>query len=142
MAKNPSISNQAAIDACDAITAALDAAGQPFVAIYAGTPPARPDVPVTGQPLLALLEMAFPSFAGATDATPGATAVANTITDDSFANKSGTATFFRARRFDGATVIQGTVGESDADMIVDNVVIEAGQTVQVLSFKYTYAETD
>ena len=144
MPKNPSVSNAAAIAACNEIVDALDESGgdNARVRIYDGSIPADVDTAITTQNLLAELEMAWPAFGNAFDLVPGAVAIANTISPDQSANASGTASWFRCVTKSGIGVIQGTVGTTDADMIVDNVNFTAGQTVQVVSFKYTYPETD
>lgn len=143
MPKQPSISNLAARNACDEITALLDLGptDRGFVRIYDGVQPASVDTPITTQNLLAELELSNPAFDAAQDGTPGGQALANTITDDSGANASGTATWFRCVNKAGTGVIDGSVGVADADMLVDSVDVVAGQTVQVVAFKYRVRET-
>jgi len=56
------------------------------------------------------------------------------------ANASGTAGYFRILDSTGTTVgIQGTVGTSGADMILDNNVIASGQTINVTAFTISIA---
>lgn len=132
MAKQPIISNASAIAMLDALTALLDG-GE--LKIYAGTKPADPDTALSGETLLAELSLSATAFAAATDGTGKATASANAITDDSSANATGTASFFRAFKSDGTTaVIDGTVGTSAADLILNSTSISAGQNVSVSSW--------
>lgn len=57
---------------------------------------------------------------------------------DTSADAAGTAGFFRLCKNDGTTnVLQGTVGTSGADMIVDNAVFAVGQTFTVTQFTLT-----
>jgi len=142
MAKQPSISNAAAIAACDAITALIDEAGgdEGRIRIYSGAQPADVDTPITSQVLLADLQMNNPAFAAAFDTSPNATAVANTITDDTNADNSGNASFFRIVTKSGVAVIDGSVGIGDFDLTVDSITISAGQTVQMISAKYAVRE--
>lgn len=57
---------------------------------------------------------------------------------DTAADNSGTATHFRLYASDGTTChLQGTVGTSDADAIIDNTTIVAGQTVNIPTFTLT-----
>ena len=59
---------------------------------------------------------------------------------DPTADNSGTALHFRIHKAGGGTCeLQGTVGMSGTDMIIDNNVIVAGQTVSITSFTLTDA---
>ena len=61
-------------------------------------------------------------------------ATANAITGDTQANASGTATFFRVFGSGGGTAVwQGTVGTTDADMIMAEVDIIANGPVNISS---------
>ena len=144
MAKQPSISNLAARNAVDEITVLLDEAGgdEGRIRIYDGTQPADVDTPITSQVLLAELQLSNPAFGAAVDNNPGALALGNAISDDTFANASGTASWFRCLTKSGIAVIDGSIGSTSSfDMIVDSLSIVVGQTVQVISFKYSMAET-
>lgn len=142
MAKNTTISNNAAKAAADAIVDLLDAgASAGKLRIYDGSQPAGPDTAVTTQTLLAELTLSDPAFGAAADDDPGGKATADTITDDSSANAMGTAAWFRAVDSDGNAVIDGSVGTSDADLILDSVSITAGQTVSVTSWTITMPES-
>ena len=55
--------------------------------------------------------------------------------EESSADASGTAAHFRLYASDGTTChMQGTVGTSGADMIIDNTSINAGQVVTITGF--------
>lgn len=70
-------------------------------------------------------------------ASGGAKAKSGTWEDTS-ADASGTAAHFRIYASDGTTQhIQGTVGTSGTDMIVDSVSFTAGQSFSVTSFTLT-----
>lgn len=142
MAVATRISNDAAKAAADAITALLNAgAGAGKLRIYDGTQPAGPDTAISDQTLLAELTLTDPAFGAAADASPGATATAASISDDTSANATGTASWFRAVDSDDNAVIDGSVGTSDADLILDSVSITAGQTVKVNSWTITMPES-
>ncbi len=142
MAKQPSISNLAAKNACDEIAVLLDAgAGAGRIRIYSGTQPADVDTAITSQVLLAELTLSDPAFGAAGDGNPGGQATAGSITDDTSANNTGTATWFRAVDSDLNAVIDGSAGTSAADLILDSVSITSGQTVKVNSWVLTMRET-
>jgi len=141
MATAPSISNVAALAACNAIVDLLDGgAGAGLLRIYDGTQPANVDTAITSQVLLAELTCSDPAFGAAADAAPNATATASAITSDTSANATGTATWFRAVDSNGLGIIDGSVGTASADLILDSVSITAGQTVAVNSWTFTVPE--
>lgn len=141
MATNPYISNAAAIAALDAIVDLVDAgAGAGTLRIYDGTPPADADAALSSNTLLAQLTMSDPAFGAASDGTGEATVSASSITDDSSADATGTASFFRLLDSDANVVFQGTCGTSDADLILDSTSISSGVTVSVSSLTITLPE--
>lgn len=110
----------------DAIT--TFAGNAALVRIYDGTQPATGGTPTT---LLAELTCGTP-FAAA--AAAGVLTV-GTIIQDSSANATGTATWFRVVKADGTThCIDGTVGTSGADLNLTTTSIVSGQPVQITSF--------
>lgn len=136
-----SIPNAQAIIACDAFVDAIDAgAGAGVLRIYSGTVPALVDTALGAQVILAELTMSDPAFGNAVDANPGATATANAISDDTTANATGTASFFRIFDSNGVARIQGTCGTSGAELILNSVEIQAGALVEVLSLTVTMPE--
>ncbi len=142
MALQTTISNAAAIAACNAVVDLLDAgAGAALLRIYDGTQPTNPDVAITTEVLLAELTYSDPAFGAAADATPGGRATASAITDDSSANATGTASWFRTVDSNGLAVIDGSVGTSGADLNLNTVSITSGATVSVSSHTVTMPET-
>jgi len=99
-----------------------------IIEIYAGTQPVNANTAISGQTLLVSLAV---TGAFGTDSN-------GTITMSSVANgtavATGTASFFRIFKSDNTTVIMdGSVGTSSADMILDDVSITVGQTVTITS---------
>lgn len=116
----------------DAITTAVGASAK--LRIYSGTRPASVADPITGT-LLAELICNASAFAAAAS---GGVLTASAISNDASANATGTATHYRLWKSDGTTaVIDGDVGMSGADLILDNTSIAVGQTVGVSSFTIT-----
>jgi hypothetical protein len=110
----------------DAITTFTGASG--LLRIYDGSQPATGGAATT---LLAELTLNATFAPGAATAT----LTLNAITQDSSANNSGTATWFRIVKADGTThVMDGTVGTSGADLNLNTTTIVAGGTVSVTSF--------
>lgn len=103
-----------------------------YLRIYNGTRPAAGGATTT---LLAELRFSDPSFGNASNGT----LTANSITSDSSANASGTATWFRATDSNGNFVIDGDVGAtgSDSDLELNTTTITAGQFVSITSFVIT-----
>lgn len=87
--------------------------------------------------LLATLLFSNPAFGNA--ATGVATASA--ITADSSADASGTAAVCRFRDRDAATVLEGTVGTSGADINFNTVTWTAGDNISVSSLTLTVPAT-
>jgi|DEB19_MinimDraft_2_1074335.scaffolds.fasta_scaffold02493_9 hypothetical protein len=113
----------------DAITTFMGNAS--LTRIYDGTQPATGGTATT---LLAELTNGTPYAAG------GAAGVLtlSAITQDSSANATGTATWFRQVKSDGTTHgMDGTVGTSGADLNLVTVSIVATQPVQITSFTIT-----
>lgn len=136
------ISNDAAKNMADELTALLDAGtGAGKIEIWAGTKPDDPTSTPTGTKL-AELTLNDPSFPAATDAAPGGLLTANTISDDSSADASGTAAFFRAVDSAGNGVIEGDVGTgTTADLQMGSTSITAGATVSISAWTITMRET-
>ncbi len=112
------------------LNAQLDVLNGGFLDIYSGTRPATPDTALSGNTLLASLPLNATAFAAAS----GGTKTANAITSDSSADATGTATFFRAFKSDHTTaVIDGTVGTSGTDAIINSTSIVSGTTVSCSS---------
>lgn len=113
------------------ITADIDAGvGAGLLRIYDGARPATGGAATT---LLAELTFSDPSFPAA---SAGAM-TANAITQDSSANATGTATWFRVVDSAANQVIDGDVGTSGSDLNLNSTAISAGATVSVTSFQLT-----
>jgi hypothetical protein len=131
-----SITNANRARAADAVCARANSG---YLNIYSGTVPANADTALSGNTLLATLTMAATAFGAANTSTGVATA--GTITADSSADATGTATFFRVME-SGTTpgtvvVFQGTVGTSGAELNLSSTSIVATGTVSVTSLTYT-----
>lgn len=132
--------------ACNAIVDLLDAgsgaatleiwdavAGDDHPTLAAGTAITDDD---TNYKLLAVCTFSDPAFGNSGAVNPGE-AVAASITQDSSVNKSGTASFWRAKDSDGNVVLQGSIGTSGADLNFNTVTFVSGGTCQITSFKVT-----
>jgi hypothetical protein len=105
-----------------------------IVRIYSGTAPATADTALSGNTVLAELACS------ATLAPAAASGVLtlSTITQDSSADATGTATFYRWLKSDATTVInQGTVSTSGADLNLNTTSIVIGGPVAVTSWTLT-----
>jgi hypothetical protein len=112
------------------------------IKIFTGSAPATCETADSGTALSTGCTFSATAFAASTDpgSTGLATATANAITADTNAANTGTAGYFRGYSFDGATYtchLQGTVGTSSADMIVNTTSIVAGETVTITSLVVT-----
>ena len=115
----------------DQVTAAVDGgAGAGLLRIYDGTRPASGGTATT---LLAELTLSDPSFGAAASGV----ITANSITGDTSANATGTATWFRIVDSNGTFIIDGSVGTSGSDLNLDAVSITTGDTVNVSSLTIT-----
>ena len=136
------ISNAAAIAACDAIVDKVDdGAGAGTLVIYDGTRPADPDTAVTSQNVLAELTFSDPAFGAAADDAPGGKATASSITADSSADATGTATWFRVFDSDDNALWDGDVGTSGSDLNLSSTSITSGDTVSITSLTFEMPES-
>lgn len=105
--------------------------------LYDGSQPASPDTAVSTQNMLCSLTCNATAFGseGSGVLTAGA------ISSGTGAAAAGTgtnSTWFRLFKSDGTTaVLDGTVGTSSADLILNNVSIATGQSVSVTAFTIT-----
>jgi len=135
MANAPSLTNAAASAAADAVTA-LANSGK--LRIYSGTKPTNADTALSGNTLLAELTFGATAFGAASNGV----ATANSITSDSSADATGTASFFRVFKSDGTTAVwDGTVGTSGCDLNLNSTSISSGATVSVSSLTYTQSKS-
>lgn len=115
----------------DAITTFAGNSG--FLRIYDGTRPA------TGGTATTLLAELTCNATFAPSASGGVLTL-NAITQDSSANATGTATWFRLVKSDGTTfVLDGNVGTSGSDLNLNTVSIVSGAAVSVTSATITEA---
>lgn len=114
----------------DAITAQVGASA--LLKIYDGSQPAGPGTAITGQVLLATLTCNATFAPGASGGVLTANAVASAT-----AGNTSTASWFRLTTSGGTAVIDGTVGTSSADAIIDNTSIVSGQTVSCTALTVT-----
>lgn len=127
-----SLSTAARNGELDAITVALGSS--PLLRIYNGTPPATAGTALSGNTKLAELAMSATPFPAAS----AGVLTANSITTESSADSTGTASFYRLYKSDGTTsVAQGAVATSGADLNLNTTAIVAGGPVAVSSFTYT-----
>jgi hypothetical protein len=122
------LSNAARSAAADAIADMCDAASAAgTIKIYDGTAPATADTAVTTQVLLATLTFSDPAFGAASNGV----VTADTITDDSSADASGTATWARIEDSDGTNIMDVDVGTAGATLVLNTTSIIAGAVVRV-----------
>lgn len=142
MAHTPFFSDEAAQAAVDAVAAKCNSG---TLKIYTGSQPTDANTALGSQTLLATLTLSATAF-GSSSASGSAgskvvTATANTITDDSSADATGTAAWFRVLKSDGTSIVfDGSVGTSGADLNLATVSIVAGADVAVTSFTITLTE--
>ena len=99
-----------------------------IIKIYDGTQPASANTAITTQTLLVSLPISG-SFGTDSNGTITLSAVTNGT-----AVATGTAQFFRITQSNGTTVVMdGSVGTSSADMILNNTSIATTQTVSISS---------
>jgi hypothetical protein len=99
-----------------------------IIKIYSGTQPVNANTAISGQTLLVSLNVS-----GTFGTDSNGTITLSSVTSATAA-ATGTASFFRITKSDGTTVVMdGSVGTSSADMILDNTSIATGQTVSITS---------
>jgi hypothetical protein len=99
-----------------------------LIEIYAGTQPANANTAISGQTLLVTLPVS-----GSFGTDSNGTITLSSVTSAT-AVATGTASFFRIFKADGTTVVMdGSVGTSSADMILNNTSVVTGQTVSITS---------
>lgn len=130
MASEIKMSDALREDVADAIVALLGASAK--LKIYTGTKPAGPGTAITSQTLLGTLTCS------ATFGTYSAGVLtANAITQDSSADASGTAAWFRLTTSGDVAHIDGTVSTSGADLNLNTTTIVAGGPIAVTSLTLT-----
>jgi hypothetical protein len=129
------ISTAARDDATDAVVDQFDGG---TLEIRSGAAPGPGAAPAGT--LLASITLPTPAFG----ASSSGTAAKNGTWEDASADGTGTAAHFRLKTSadDDSAVqtfprIEGTVGQGSGDLSLDNVAIEAGQTVTISTFTVT-----
>ena len=116
----------------DAITAYAGA--NALISIYTGTQPTDANTAVGSQVLLGTLTCGA-TLAGA---AVGGVLTLNTISSDTSADATGTATWFRLLKSDGATVVlDGSVGTASADLILNTTSVVTAATITISSATIT-----
>jgi hypothetical protein len=135
------MSNAAALAALNAIVDLVDVGGTGYIEIRTGTPPTNVEDAATGT-LLGTCTMSATAFLAATDANPGATVNADTITDDTSADNDGTAGWFRLYSGAGTGILQGdvTATSGGGDLELDNVSITTGDTISITGYTVNLPE--
>lgn len=103
--------------------------------IYDGTQPASPDTAVGAQVLLSTHTCGSP-FGPASSSAHPSVLTANAIGSATAGNTS-TATWFRITTSGATAVVDGSVGTSSADLILNSTSITTGQTVSITSLTVT-----
>ena len=138
MALGPKYSAARRAAMLDTITSAA-ASGK--LRIYSASKPADADASVAsgGGTLLAELTMNATAFGSATStASADSVLTANAITQDSSADATGTAAWFRLWQSNGTTpILDGTVGTSGCDLNINSTAIQIGAAVSVSSMTVT-----
>jgi hypothetical protein len=99
-----------------------------LINIYQGTQPANANTAISTQTLLVQLPIS-----GTFGTDSNGTITLSTVTNGT-AVATGTGQFFRIFKSDATTVVMdGSVGTSSADMILNNTSIATGQTVSISS---------
>ena len=142
MAHNLKITNSLAQARLTAVKTAIDAGSAFVIEIYDGSQPADADTAISGPVKLATLTGSATGFGSVSDAAPGAIMTAATITGDSSADATGTATWFRLlTQAGGTTILDGSIGTSGADLNLNTTAITAGSTVDITSLTITDPES-
>lgn len=129
------VADNAANAMCNAIAALCNSG---TLKIYTGTQAVDANTALGAQTLLATLTFGSTAFnsAAATGSAPSrkSTATANSITGDTSADATGTATWFRVLKSDGTTVVyDGAVATSGAELNLATTSLTTGVDVEITS---------
>ncbi len=131
MAANPKVTTLGVNAEADALAALFNSG---FLKIYSGSQPATADSAVTTQILLATLTFSTTAFQGAVAGVLSA----NPIASDMAAAATGTASWFRCLKSDGTTkIMDGSVGTSNADLVLSTTSIQQNAQVDCSNFVLT-----
>jgi hypothetical protein len=115
----------------DRITTDIGTSG--FLRIYSGTKPTNPDTALSGNTLLAQLALSSTFAPGAS----GGVLTASTITADSSADATGTATWATLTTSAGTRIVDMDVATSGSDLNLNSTAISSGAQVSVTSLTIT-----
>jgi len=118
--------------ACDAIVDLVDAGGAGSIEIRTGTQPTDPQTTATGT-LLATVTLSATAFGSSSSGVATLAGVPLSATGAA----AGTAGWFRMKSGAGTAIIDGSVGTSSADMIVNTTTISVGVTFQITALTNT-----
>lgn len=104
----------------------------PKIKIYSGSVPSNADAS-NGGTLLAELVCSSTPFGTYSDTGTAGRAAFATITSDSSADNTGTASFFRITTSGDVVKAQGTVGTASADLVLTTTSITAGSIISISS---------
>lgn len=128
------ISSTARNAACDAVVDLVDAgSGAGKLRIYDGSRPAGPGTAVSTQTLLAEVTLSDPAFGAASS---GAAALQDTPLEATGV-ADGTASWFRVVDSDDTAIVDGSVGTSSADLILNTTTISVGLAISITSGSIT-----
>ena len=145
MANAFKISNAAAIGMADEFLVQMDIGSTAStIEIWddTGTVPAQVDDSNGSNVLLGTLTCSDPVSTAATDGAPGGLLTFSSITDDSSADATGTAAYFRINATGAGAddVAQGTVATSGADLNLNSIAITSGSAIAITSMTVTMPE--
>lgn len=139
------LANATALLGMDAIADRVDAGTTDpngAIVVYDGTPPADADTALSGNTVLATVELQNPAFNAAADAAPGAIVTLQGVPlSDLAIDATGTATFARLFNRDNLVVAQMTVGTAATDIIMNSVNLQVNATFELTSFTITLPES-
>lgn len=106
--------------------------------IYSGTMPTTPETALSGNTALVTFTFAATAFGAASYSNPTEQATASFVSTTVSPAAGGVATFARAFKTDGTTVVADyTVGTTSQDIVLGNATIQTGVPVTMNSFKHT-----
>lgn len=135
MALNPQLSLEAVNAQANALAPLLNSG---YIRIYEGAQPDSADDAITDQILLAELRFAATAFPAAV----AGVLTANAIVADASANATGEAEFARLFKSNGTSPIaDGTVGTSDANILLSTTSITVGTAVSIAALVITVPQS-
>ena len=102
------------------------------VELYSGQMPASPEERISTQTRLVRIPLHDPAFAEITEGE----AMAKTAWESEPADGSGTVTWFRAYSEGGRAVMDGTVGQGEGDINLNDPSVKKGTQVVVRGFRF------